>query len=110
MEEKKKSKISSYTLISLTVIGIIAFIGVNSYLRIKKEHEEKVQYVLDSKIEYYAKRCYLEGKCREVMTLDDIYKQGYIKTELVNENTNEIVDSKIIIRVKSDYSVVIDWE
>ena len=107
--EKKKSKISSYTLISLTIIGIIAFVGINSYLRIKKEHEEKVQYVLDSKIEYYAKRCYLEGKCRDVMTLKDIYNQGYIKTELVNENTNEIVDSSTRIRIKSDYTVEIEW-
>ena len=108
MEEKKKRKplISSYTLISLTIIGIICFVGYKSYNRIKAEHEEKVLHVITEKIKYNAKRCYLENKCKENMTLSDLYKYGYIKTEIFNEVTDDVVDPATKIYIVNNEAMV----
>ena len=108
MEEKKKSKISNYSLIGLTIIGIIAFLGVNAYLRIKDEYEEKLTYALKTKIEYYAKRCYLEDKCTRSITVKELYEKKYITTDLVDPITNEVIDPNTQIYINNNKATV-EW-
>ena len=109
MEEKKsKFRISNYTIIGLTIIVLVGILAYNVYFRIKEESSKKARYVLESKVEYYAKRCYLEDKCGESFTIQDLYNYKYITKELVDYSTDEVVDPKTTISVK-DNKVTINW-
>ena len=73
-----------------------------------RRHNERSIYAMESKVEYYAKRCYLESVCTGSITLNDLYTNGYIKDEVINPVTKEVVDKNLVINYINS-QIVINW-
>ncbi len=107
--EKKKSKISNYTIIGLTIIILVGILTYNVITKIIKERNIKLDRVLTTKIIYYSKRCYLEEKCKSELTIQDLYNNGYISDELIDYTNNAVIDPLTKISVKNN-EVTIYWD
>ena len=100
-------RISNFTIIFITIFLLIGLVASTTTLRIKEKHEEKLIYAMKSKVEYYAKRCFLENRCADEATINMLYENGYIDT-LYHPVTKEVIDSNIKIRYIDD-KIIIDW-
>lgn len=94
-------KISSIVVILLSIVLIASTI-----YKINKQHENKLYYVLNSRIEYASNRCYLEKKCDSTFTLKDLYDNKYLETEY-DPITKEELDSSLEIKIRKN-KVVFD--
>ncbi len=102
-----KNKISSFSIVASSLVITISIISVASVLKINNKHNERLLYAMQSKVEYKAKRCYLENNCSGAITLNDLYARNYL-TEVVNPVTKEIIDSSLAINYVDD-KIVINW-
>ena len=93
----KSKRISNFTLISMAIITAILIVIIATIIKIRVNQNEKLLYAMESKIGYYAKRCYLENNCQDEITLKDLYEKKYL-TEIVNPVTKEILDENIKIK------------
>jgi hypothetical protein len=75
---------------------------------INDRHEEKQLYAMHSKVEYYAKKCYLDDICKDKITLERLYENGYLSEEVVNPITKEVIDHGLEIYYENE-KVVINW-
>ena len=104
----EKVKISNYLIFIITIIIIAVIIVTQTVLVINKRHEDKLLYAMHSKVEYYAKRCYLENICKDTITLEVLYENEYIKDEIVDPITKEVISHDLEIKYEDD-KVVINW-
>ena len=104
----EKKRISNTFIIVITFLIITTFIITKTIILINENHENKQIYAMKSKVEYYAKRCYLEEKCSGEITLQTLYDNKYITSEVVNPITKEVIDSNLSIKYE-DGKVVINW-
>ena len=102
-----ESKINNFSIISVTSIIIFLIIIIASISKISDNHNEKLLYSMQTNVEYYAKRCYLENNCTGEITLKNLYEKEYL-SEVVNPVTKEILDENIKINY-IDNKIVIDW-
>lgn len=103
-----KNKISNFSLFSVAIIISGLIVIVSSVLKISEKHNERLLYAMHSKVEYKAKRCYLENNCAGEITLKNLYERNYL-TEVVNPVTKEILDGSLTINY-IDNKVIINWE
>ena len=96
--EKNKLKIV------FVLLAIIFILGLTFY-KIVKNREEKLYDVLYGEIEYQAKKCFLNGDCKDSTTLEELYKLNYLNTKY-DPITKEILDSKIIIEYKDEKIII----
>ncbi len=104
----EKKKISNYLIFICTLAIIAVFIITKTVVVINERHEEKSLYSMHTKVEYYAKKCYLENACEGSITLQTLYDKEYLKDEIVNPITKEIVDHNLKIYYDNE-KVVINW-
>ncbi|MBR6072909.1 MAG: hypothetical protein IKP76_01130 [Bacilli bacterium] len=104
--EKKKISVLWYFVITFAIIGII--IITKTVVVIKDQHEERSIYSMRSTVEYYAKRCYLEEKCNGTVTLQTLYDNEYLKNEVVNPVTKEVINHDLEIKYE-DEKIIINW-
>ena len=102
------SKISNFSLISLAISISVLIIIIASIAYISDKHRERLIYAMESKIEYFAKRCYLENNCTGEITLNDLYEKKYLE-EVVNPVTKEILDKDMKINYVDD-EIKIEWQ
>ena len=102
-----KHKVSNFTIIFIVLLVIITIVGIFTIIKIQKNHEEKLKYAMKSKVEYKAERCYLENICKDTITLNVLYENGYL-TEVVDPVTKEVIDPNLNINY-IDNKIVIDW-
>jgi len=100
-------RISNFTIFIVTIILLAVIVVTKTSFVLNEHHEEKALYAMHSKVEYYAKRCYLEGKCSGSITLQTLYDLGYLK-EVINPINKEVINSNLVIDYIDD-KVVIDW-
>lgn len=100
-------KISNFNIILLTLVILVVLVVTKTYITVNERHEEKAIYAMESKVEYYAKRCYLEGNCSGTISLQDLYDKGYLN-EVVNPVTSEVINSNLKINYVDD-EIKIDW-
>lgn len=101
-------KISNLTILGLTIFAMGIVIITASIVKINDNHSNLLMHSMQSQVEYYAKRCYVENKCSGEITLKDLYEREYIKEEVVDPVTKEILDENIKINY-IDKKIVIDW-
>lgn len=104
----KSKRISNFTLISMAIITAILIVIIATIIKIRVNQNEKLLYAMESKIGYYAKRCYLENNCQDEIILKDLYEKKYL-TEIVNPVTKEILDENIKIKYFNN-QIIINWE
>lgn len=100
-------KISNFTIIFACLCIIVVLVVCKTAIRINATHEERLIYAMQSKVEYYAKRCYLEEKCEGEVTLDMLYENGYL-SHVYHPVTKELIDPDTKINFDGD-KVTIDW-
>ena len=101
-------KVSNYTIFVVTLTILIVVVITATTINLTENHEDKQIYAMQSKVEYYAKRCYLEGKCSGEVSLNKLYELKYINDQVVNPVTKEVIDSNLKINFV-DNKVVINW-
>ena len=100
-------RISNYTIFFVTIIIIVIIIITKTTISLNNDHEERLMYALDSKIEYAFKRCRLENRCSNDITLGMLYENGYL-TELVNPITKEVLDENKKINYVNGETIIED--
>lgn len=93
----KTKRISNFSLISIAIVASFFIIIITTITKIRDNQNDKLLYAMESKIKYYAKRCYLENNCDGEITLKELYDKKYLKEEIVNPVTKEILDGNIKI-------------
>lgn len=84
-----------------TIVIIILMIGIPTFINIKKDHENKLINVTQSKIKEQAKKCFLDEKCTgEQTTLQNLYDLGYLDIQ-VNPITKKYYDESSIIKYEN---------
>ena len=101
-------KISRFTIFIVTVAILLIYVTTVTTVELNRRHEEKLIYSMETKIEYYAKRCYLENNCKGMITLKDLYERKYL-TEVVHPVTKEIIDETTTISYV-DNKIIINWK
>lgn len=101
MEKKKSNK-----LITITVLSLLIIIIIFTIYKINKNHEEKLYNVLYSKIKYASKKCYLEEKCKNEITLKELYDNKYLEIQY-DPISKEELDSNTIIKIKNDKITIV---
>ncbi|MBD9114887.1 hypothetical protein EGP95_03785 [bacterium] len=86
-------QISNFLIFSITIAICIIIVVTFTTISLTKEHDDKLMYALNTKIEYAFKRCRLENRCSNDITLEMLYENEYIE-ELVNPITKEVIDPK----------------
>lgn len=104
----EKKRISNFEILSFAIIISVIIIIIGSINKVINNHNEASLYAMQSKVEYYAKRCYLENNCTEVMTLKELYEKNYITETIVNPNTKEIISDDLEIKY-IDGNIIINW-
>lgn len=103
------AKISNFTIFIVVLTLLIVFVTIATTTELTKRHEEKLIYSMQTKVEYYAKRCYLENNCKGTITLKDLYDRNYIDSVVVHPVSKEIIDEATTIEFK-DNQIVIHWK
>ena len=88
------------------ILVLILLVFGSTIYKVIKRHNERLYEVLYSKIEYQAKKCFLEEKCEKEIILNDLYNKGYleiqydpISKEELNKNIKiEITGEEVIIK------------
>ncbi len=101
-------KISNFTILGLTILVLGIVIIIASIVKISDNHNHLLMHSMQSQVEYYAKRCYVENNCEGEITLKDLYARNYIENEVVDPVTKEILDENLKINFK-DKKVIINW-
>ncbi len=101
-------KISNFAILFSTLCILTVLVITTSTVKLTKLHEERLIYSMKSNIEYYAKRCYLEEKCKGDVTLNTLYENQYLK-EMHHPVTKEILNKEMKIQFVNN-KVEIDWE
>ena len=102
-----KQRVSNFTIIFFVIIALIIVVGIFTVLKIEKIHEEKLIYSMETTVEYKAERCYLEGICKDTITLGILYENKYL-TEVINPVTKEVIDPNLKLEY-IDNKIKIDW-
>jgi hypothetical protein len=104
----ERKKLSNYMIFVATLAIIAVFLITKTVMVINDRHEEKQLYAMHSKVEYYAKKCYLDDICKDKITLEILYENGYLTEEVVNPITKEVIDHGLEIYYENE-KVVINW-
>lgn len=102
----KTKRISNFSLLSITIVVTCLIIIIASLVKIRNNQNEKLIYAMESKIKYYAKRCYLEEKCSGDITLKDLYEKEYLSDNIVNPVTKEIIDENTLIKFQDNQIIL----
>ena len=104
----EKKKVSNSLILLITIVIILVVIITKTIIVINDRHEERQIYAMKTKVEYYAKRCYLEEKCKDTITLQTLYDNKYIEEEVVDPITKEVISHDLEIKYV-DNKIVINW-
>ena len=104
----EKKRISNFAIFITTIVIIAVILITQTVVTINNRHEEKLLYAMHTKVEYYAKRCFLEDVCKDNVTLQMLYDNQFLNEEVVNPITKEVIDPNLEIKFE-DNKIVITW-
>lgn len=83
---------SNKKVIGLTIAIIAGMIIIPTIYKIHEEHNNRLLLVVEKEFEYYAKECYLNDECENVVTLKELYDLNYLEDRLANPITKKYYD------------------
>lgn len=100
----------SRKLVAIIFIIVFVVILIGSFRKVYLNHINKSYKVIEEKIVYAAKKCFLEEKCTNgKTTIKELVDLGYLNTIPGNPVSKENIDEDIEIVVKdNDYIVDIN--
>lgn len=103
-----EQKVSNFLIFTITLIIILIIVATKTIMTMNERHDDRLIYAMESKVEYYAKRCYLESSCTGEITLNDLYNKGYLKEEIINPVTKEVINADTKINYINS-EILINW-
>lgn len=83
----------------LTVIAIILIVALPTIFKIYQRHEARMYEVASRKILEKAEECYRDQICQnKTMTIEELKKTGYLKTDVVNPRTKTYFDLNLVMQ------------
>ena len=98
-------RISNFTIIFVTIAILVVVVVTKTTMEINKDREKKLMYALNSKIEYAFKRCRLENRCSNDITLGILIENGYLN-EQVNPITKEVISEDVRINYVNGETII----
>lgn len=98
-------RISNFTIIFVTIAILVVVVVTKTTMEINKDREKKLMYALNSKIEYAFKRCRLENRCSNDITLGMLIENGYLN-EQVNPITKEVISEDVRINYVNGETII----
>lgn len=91
----------SIKLSIIMMVLIIGIIGIGTTFRVNDEHREKLLLVSKGKIEYAARKCYLDETCTgESVDLGFLIKKGYIDKQ-VHPLSKEYIQDNLNVKCEN---------
>ena len=90
-------EINKYHILIIIIVGI----GILGMYEVNKSSIEKSYLVVENKIKEAGKKCFLEDKCEEKFTLNDLIEKGYIK-EAIDPITKEDIDKNKCLKYENN--------
>lgn len=100
-------QISNLFIIFVSICCLIGLIGIKTYIKLKDKHDKLMMYALETKVEYQAKRCYIDKICKGEVNLKYLYDKKYLEP-LVNPVTKEVINEHTTINYEKD-TIKIKW-
>lgn len=98
-------RISNFTIMFVTIAILVVVVVTKTTMEINKDREKKLMYALNSKIEYAFKRCRLENRCSNDITLGMLIENGYLN-EQVNPITKEVISEDVRINYVNGETII----
>lgn len=98
-------RISNFTIMFVTIAILVVVVVTKTTMEINKDREKKLMYALNSKIEYAFKRCRLENRCSNDITLGMLIENGYLN-EQVNPITKEVISEHVRINYVNGETII----
>lgn len=98
-------QVSNFTIFFITVSICVIIVITSTTISLTKEHDNKLMYALNTKIEYAFKRCRLENHCSNDITLEMLYENEYLE-ELVNPITKEVINPNTKINYVNGETII----
>lgn len=98
-------RISNFSIIVMSLVISIVIVITSTTISLTKDRSDLLMYALNTKIEYAFKRCRLENRCSNDITLEMLYENGYL-TELVNPITKEVIDKNTSINYINGETII----
>ncbi len=84
-------------VLSFTILASILMIFVPTVIKIAEDHDEKLMLVATKKLIESAESCYYDGVCTSnQMTLSQLLRTGYLKSNVVNPKTKTYFDDDLL--------------
>ena len=98
-------QISNFTILFITVSVCVIIVITSTTISLTKEHDNKLMYALNTKIEYAFKRCRLENHCSNDITLEMLYENEYVE-ERGNPITKEVINHNTKINYVNGETII----
>lgn len=92
-------------IINIFIIIIGLAVSIMTIYKINMRHEEKLYEVLYEEIKFQAKKCFLEKKCEDNITLFELYNKGYLSVQY-DPISKEELDKDLKISIKDNKAVI----
>ena len=80
---------SNKKVIGLTIAILAVMIIIPTIYKIHEEHNRCLLLVVEKEFSYYAKQCYYEDECSNIVTLGELYDRGYLEEKLTDPVTKK---------------------
>lgn len=98
-------RISNFTIMFVTIAILVVVVVTKTTMEINKDREKKLMNALNSKIEYAFKRCRLENRCSNDITLGMLIENGYLN-EQINPITKEVISEHVRINYVNGETII----
>ena len=101
MEERSRK------LVAIIFIIVFVIILIGSFRKVYLNHINRSYKVIEEKIVYAAKKCYLEEKCTDdKTTIKELINLGYLSSIPVDPISKENIDENIEVVIKDNNYIV----
>lgn len=89
-------------IIIITIFTIMGMIIVPTIYKIYQNHNANLIRVVEQEFKYYAKNCYNENNCNEIVYLKDLYEKKYLTEKLTNPLSKKYYDEKSFVNLTTN--------
>lgn len=87
----------------LTITGILVIIIVSVTISIKEYNKNKKEDIIKSTLLSYSKKCVLDKKCSDTVTVKELIEKDYINEETIKLLSDYSTNSYVIYSLREVY-------
>lgn len=97
----------SKNLIIMTIFVILGMIIGPTIYKVYSAHNANLIKVVEKEFMYYAKTCYNEDKCSNIIYLKDLYDNNYLEERLADPITKKYYSEESYINIDTNEIVLV---